>query len=418
MQYGLIGEKLGHSYSKEIHTAFGKYNYELKELSKDEVKDFILEKQFKGLNVTIPYKETVMEYLDFIDDEAKAIGAVNTVVNRDGKLYGYNTDFYGMLEVLKDTGFDFKDKKVLVLGVGATAKTATAVLNHLQVKDIFYAARNKSKSFCIDKTVSFTEAKETLTDVDFIVNTTPCGMYPNLDDKAIDLSPFKNIYGVFDVIFNPGRTQLMLQAESLNKKAFGGLKMLVYQAVYATEKFTGESVERKLSERILKDLRSKNENIVLIGMPASGKSTVGKLLSKDLSKEFFDTDNLIVKKAGCEITDIFANKGETYFRDLESEVIKEISLKKNVIIATGGGAVLRKENVEALKAYGRLYFIDRALENLLPTEDRPLANDAEKIKKLYETRLPIYKEAADVVVECDNILEHKVEKIKRDHYEH
>ena len=418
MQYGLIGEKLGHSYSKEIHTAFGKYDYELKELPKDQVKSFILGKQFKGLNVTIPYKETVMEFLDFIDDEAKAIGAVNTVVNKDGKLYGYNTDFYGMLEVLKDTGFDFTNKKVLILGVGATAKTATAVMNHLRVKEIFYAARNKAKSFNIEKTVSFDEAKEKLTDVDFIVNTTPCGMYPNFDDQAIDLTPFKNIYGVFDVIFNPGRTKLMLQAESLGKKAYGGLKMLVYQAVYAAEKFTGESVERNLSEKVLKDLRSKNENIVLIGMPASGKSTVGKILSKDLKKDFFDTDNLIVKKAGCEITDIFKDKGETYFRDLESEVIKEVSLKKNVVIATGGGAILRKENVEALKAYGRLYFIDRALENLLPTDDRPLANDTEKIKKLYETRLPIYREVADVVVECDNVLEHKVEKIKRDHYEH
>jgi len=418
VQYGLIGEKLGHSYSKEIHTAFKRYEYELKELPRDEVKSFITGKDFKGLNVTIPYKETVMEYLDFIDDEAKAIGAVNTVVNKNGVLYGYNTDFYGMLEVLKDTGFDFKGKKVLILGVGATAKTATAVMNHLHVSEIFYAARNKSKSFNIEKTFSFEEAKDKLTNVDFIVNTTPCGMYPNFEDQAIDLTPFKNIYGVFDVIFNPGRTKLMLQAESLGKKAYGGLKMLVYQAVYAAEKFTDAPIDRNLSESVLKDLRSKNENIVLIGMPASGKSTVGKNLSKELGMEFFDTDNLIVEKAGCEISEIFEKKGETYFRDLESEVVKEVSLKKNVIIATGGGAILRKENVEALKAYGRLYFIDRALKNLLPTSDRPLANDKEKIKKLYETRLPIYKEVSDVIIECDNVLKHKVEKIKRDHYEH
>ena len=418
MQYGLIGEKLGHSYSKEIHTAFGKYEYELEELSKDSVDSFMKEKNFKGLNVTIPYKEVVMQYLDFIDEQAKEIGAVNTVVNKDGKLYGYNTDFYGMLEVLKDTGFNFEGKNILILGVGATAKTATAVMKYLKVKEIFYAARNKEKSFNIEKTVSFDEAKENLTDVDFIVNTTPCGMYPKFDDQAIDLTPFENIYGVFDVIFNPGRTKLMLQAESLGKKAFGGLKMLVYQAVYAAEKFTGEPIDKDLAKKVLRDLRSKNENIVLVGMPASGKSTVGAELSKELKKEFFDTDALIVKKAGCEISKIFEEHGETYFRNLESEVIAEVSLKKNVIIATGGGAILRKENVEALKAYGRLYFINRSLENLLPTSDRPLANDKEKIKNLYETRLPIYKSVSDVTIDCDNILSHKVEKIKRDHYEH
>ena len=418
MQYGLIGEKLGHSYSKEIHTAFGKYEYELKELAKDSVDSFMKGKKFKGLNVTIPYKEVVMQYLDFIDEQAKEIGAVNTVVNKDGKLYGYNTDFYGMLEVLKDTGFNFEGKKILILGVGATAKTATAVMKYLKVKEIFYAARNKEKSFNIEKTVSFDEAKENLTDVDFIVNTTPCGMYPKFDDQAIDLAPFKNIYGVFDVIFNPGRTKLMLQAESLGKKAFGGLKMLVYQAVYAAEKFTGEPIDKDLAKKVLRDLRSKNENIVLVGMPASGKSTVGAELSKGLKKEFFDTDALIVQKAGCEISKIFEEHGETYFRNLESEVIAEVSLKKNVVIATGGGAILRKENVEALKAYGRLYFINRSLENLLPTDDRPLANDKEKIKNLYETRLPIYKSVSDVTIDCDNILSHKVEKIKRDHYEH
>jgi len=408
MKYGLIGEKLGHSYSKEIHELIGLYEYELKEIPREELKSFIEGRDYLGLNVTIPYKQDVIPMLDFIDDGAKAIGAVNTIVNKDGKLYGYNTDYYGLMKLIKDSGLNFEGKKVLVLGTGGTSKTSCAVLDSLKVSERFLVSRSGK-----DGAITYEEAIEKHSDADYIVNTTPSGMFPNIDSAAVDIKSFTSLKGVFDVIYNPTRTKLMLQAEELGIPAYCGLKMLVEQAVVAAGFFVGTKVSEDVSDKIYKIIRGKNENIVLIGMPGVGKSTVGKRLAKDLNMTYVDTDDELVAKEGREITDIFKDSGEAYFRDLEAEVVKECASRKNCIISTGGGAVLRQSSVDVLKAFGRLCFLHRDIEGLRPTADRPLANDFEKIKKLYEERLPIYQRAADIQIDSDNGPDEAVKQIER-----
>ncbi len=408
MEYGLIGEKLSHSYSKEIHESLGRYQYELKEIEKDKISDFLTQKDFKGINVTIPYKETVIPYLDIIDGKASEIGAVNTIVNCGGKLYGYNTDFYGMLSLIQKSGFDLSGSLVLILGTGGTSKTAMAVCHFLKAREIIRVSRHAGGD-----AISYEKAASDFKNADFIINTTPAGMYPKIDTSAISLKSFRNLKAIYDVIYNPLRTKLMLEAESMHVKAFGGLRMLVGQAFKAAELFIKESVDENLEESVIRKIRSQHENIVLIGMPGAGKSTIGRILSEKLRYELVDTDKLIVEREGCEISEIFSNKGEGYFRDLESSVIKDVSLRKNIIISTGGGAILRDENVSALKAYGRLYFLNRNLNGLKPTSDRPLADDFIKLKKLYDERLPIYKKAADETVNGDKGIDFEINEILR-----
>lgn len=393
MDYGLIGEKLGHSYSKIIHEKFGFYNYELQEIPRDGLDAFMRAKIFKGINVTIPYKQDVIKYLDYIDDKARAIGAVNTVVNKDGKLYGYNTDYFGLKTLLDCNGFDLNNKKVLILGTGGTSKTAYAVCEDSGASFLCKVSRSAK-----DGALSYEDVYEKHSDASYIVNTTPAGMYPNLDGMPIDLKRFTNLEGVADVIYNPLRTRLIEEAEELEIKNCSGLRMLVYQAVAACEFFIGKKPDDSVSENIISELIKENENIVLTGMPGSGKSTIGKELSGSLKKEFIDTDALIVDREKREISDIFATNGEAYFRNVEKEVIKEVSLRKNVIISTGGGCILNPENIKNLKANGRIFFLDRKPEDLVPTDDRPLANEKSKIMKLYEERLPIYQRTADYII--------------------
>ena len=404
MDYGLIGEKLGHSYSKIIHEKFGFYNYELQEIPRDGLDAFMRAKDFKGINVTIPYKEDVIKYLDYVDEKALAIGAVNTVVNKEGKLYGYNTDYFGLKTLLDCNGFNLNNKKVLILGTGGTSKTAYAVC-----MDSGAAFVSKVSRSAREGAITYEEAYEKHADVSYIINTTPSGMYPTIDGKPIDLTKFKSLEGVADVIYNPLRTRLVEEADSLDIKSCSGLRMLVFQAVAACEFFIGIRPDDKVSEDIIKELTGEIENIVLTGMPGSGKSTIGQLLSTELGKEFIDTDALIVEKEKREISDIFAKDGEAYFRDAEAEVIKEVSLKKNCIISTGGGAILREENVKNLAANGKIYFLDRKPEDLIPTDDRPLANEKSKIMKLYEERLPIYKSTCDKIINAEEGIEKTVE---------
>ena len=393
MDYGLIGEKLGHSYSKLIHEKFGSYTYELKEIPRDELDAFMRAKVFKGINVTIPYKQDVIKYLDYVDDKARTIGAVNTVVNKDGKLYGYNTDYFGLKTLLDCNEFDLKNKKVLILGTGGTSKTAYAVCEDSGASFLCKVSRSAK-----DGALSYEDVYEKHSDASYIVNTTPAGMYPNLDGMPVDLRRFTNLEGVADVIYNPLRTRLIEEAEELEIKNCSGLRMLVYQAVAACEFFIGKKPDDNVSESIITELVNENENIVLTGMPGSGKSTIGKELSASLKKEFIDTDALIVEREKRDISDIFATDGETYFRNVEKEVIKEVSLRKNVIISTGGGCILNPENIKNLKANGRIFFLDRKPEDLVPTDDRPLANEKSKIMKLYEERLPIYQRTADYII--------------------
>lgn len=398
MKYGLIGERLVHSFSKEVHGMLADYEYNLCEIAKDELDGFMTRRNFKAINVTIPYKEAVIPYLSYISEEAKRIGSVNTIVNRGGSLYGYNTDFFGMKSQIDKMRLSLKGKKTVILGTGGTSKTAFAVAESLGADPIIKVSRSAK-----DGAISYEELYRDHTDAKILINTTPVGMYPDNYSSPIDLDPFKELEGVVDAIYNPIRTKLVVEALERGIVAQGGLYMLVAQAVYASEIFleTKYTVERLT--KIYKKIRRKKENIVLIGMPASGKSTLANLLSKDLSRPVMDTDAMIVSSRKKSIPGIFSEEGEDTFRDYETEEIANVSLLNNSIIATGGGAILRKENVRMLKQNGVLFFINRPYEKLLPTVDRPLASSIEAIKKRYEERYSLYLDAADVVIDADDI---------------
>ncbi len=390
MKYGCIGERLGHSFSKEIHNRLFPYEYELKEIPKDQLSAFMTARDFCAINVTIPYKEAVIPFLDEISDIARQIGAVNTIVNRNAKLYGDNTDYAGMRAMLAHAGIVLADKKVLVLGSGGTSKTALAVAQSLGCREVYRVSRT-DKDGCITYETAYAQH----TDAQVILNTTPCGMYPKVGESAIDLAPFDTLEGVADAVYNPLRSQLIVDAVSRKIPATGGLYMLVAQAVFAAEKFTGQTVEKTAIDRVYNELVSKKQNIVLVGMPSSGKTTVGKALSKQCSMPFVDTDEYIVDREGQAIADIFKTMGENVFRDKESAAIKEVSMQQGVVIATGGGAVLRHENVSLLKGNGRVYFLDRPLEALTATADRPLSADRDALAARYRERYPLYCAACD-----------------------
>lgn len=393
MKYACIGEHLRHSFSKEVHNALADYEYEIFEVAKNELDAFMKKRDFLGINVTIPYKEAVIPYLYEIDEAARAIGAVNTVVNKNGKLYGYNTDFYGMSELFRYNNISPSGKKAVILGSGGTAKTARAVLAALGASEIITVSRGEKEG-----AVSYETLYKSHTDAEIIVNTTPVGMFPNTEDSPVDLSKFTRLSGVVDAVYNPLRTALVSEAIKRGITATGGLFMLVAQAVRASELFTGNTYKNGELQSVYKKILSEKENVVLVGMPSSGKSTVGKELSKILSRELYDSDALITERYG-NISEIFTRLGEGAFREYETEVIKELSAKTGVIIATGGGAVLRRENVEALKRNGKIFFLDRALENLIPTSDRPLSSSNEALKKRFEERYPIYNEVSDFRIE-------------------
>lgn len=396
MDYGLIGERLPHSFSKEIHEKIADYQYSLKELKPDEVEGFILSRNFKAINVTIPYKQTVIPFLDEISPEAEAIGAVNTVVNRGGVLYGYNTDFGGMRALIERTEVELKYKKALILGTGGTSLTAAAVCERLGAKEILRVSRTGREG-----SVTYEQAYADHSDADVIINTTPCGMYPNIDGCPINLDRFLNLSGVIDAVYNPLCTSLVLRAKERGINAAGGLYMLVAQAVLAAQHFMDKELDAvRLTNEVYDEIYFSKRNIVLSGMPGSGKSTVGRIIAGQLGREFIDTDAMIVDREG-EITRIFAEHGEQYFRDLETAVIRELAPLNGRVISLGGGAILRQENVDALRHNGAIFFIDRSPEYLIPTDDRPLADEKEKIMRLYDQRIDRYMETADYIIDGD-----------------
>ncbi len=396
MKYGCIGERLGHSFSREIHNALGDYPYELCEVAKEELDTFVKRRDFSAINVTIPYKELIMPYLYYTDEHARLIGSVNTVVNREGRLYGYNTDFFGMTKLLEHAGVYVEGKKVVILGTGGTSKTAYAVTAALGARQVVRVSRTGREG-----AVDYSELYERHTDAEIIINTTPVGMYPRGGEWAVDIARFKSLTGVVDAIYNPLRTNIVIEAKRRGIPAEGGLYMLVAQAVRASEIFLDVTYPEDTTDRLYRRILKEKENIVLTGMPASGKSTVGRLLAELTGRELIDSDEEIVKKAGKSIPDIFAEDGELYFRELEREVIHGLSAKNGVIIATGGGAVLDGSNTEALKQNGRIYFIDRAPELLVPTPDRPLSSDSESMMQRYRERYPIYRNTCDLRVDAD-----------------
>ena len=388
MEYGLIGEKLPHSFSKEIHEKLAGYDYQLKELTPAQLPDFLKKRAFKGVNVTIPYKQAVIPYLDEIDDKARAIGAVNTIVNREGKLIGYNTDYDGMVALIRHAGLSLAGKTVLILGTGGTSKTAMAVAADLGAASVQRVSRTGK-----DGAISYEEAQRL--PVQILINTTPSGMYPTPDGQPMDLSRFGWLEGVLDAVYNPLRTRLVLQARDNGARAQSGLYMLVAQAAVACEHFLGEKLPAGALQTVYRAIHGEKQNIVLTGMPGSGKSTVGRILAREMGREFVDTDTEIIRLAKKPISDIFAQRGEAYFRDLESQVIAQLAQRTGLVIATGGGAILRAENVRRLRQNGRIYFLDRPVEDIVPTDDRPLSRDREALEKRYAERYPRYVTAAD-----------------------
>lgn len=391
-KYGCIGKKLGHSFSKDIHAKLADYKYELIELNEEEIDSFFKQKDFAAINVTIPYKQTVIPYLDSISEIANRIGAVNTIVNKDGKLLGYNTDYYGMKALIEKTGIDFQNKKVLILGTGGTSKTAQVVAQDLGANQILTVSRRESLEF-----ITYDQAKKNHSDANIIINTTPSGMFPDCESKPIDISYFPQLEGVIDAIYNPLCSNLILDAKEKGLKAEGGLYMLVMQAVVAVEKFLDTKIQKEIVDQVFTSVLSAKQNIVLTGMPGSGKSTIGKLLNVE-HFTFVDTDTEIQNQCGCSIKELIQTKGEEYFRNLESKVIKEISAKNCKIISTGGGAILREENVTNLKKNGKIFYINANLSRLCATQDRPLSDTKEKLAKLYEERIQTYLSTADVIV--------------------
>mgnify|MGYP000217004097 FL=1 len=409
MKYGLIGEHLKHSYSCEIHAQIADYEYELHEIPPSGLGEFLKKREFNAINVTIPYKQDVIPYLDEISDTAKRIGAVNTIVNRNGRLYGDNTDFAGMLALAKHIGVDMKGRKVLILGTGGASKTGHALAEYMGAQSVFYVSRSGK-----DGSITYEQAVTEHSDAQIIINATPVGMFPKQDGRPIDISAFPKLEGVIDAIYNPLRTNLILDAQERGIPAEGGLYMLSAQAVHASAVFRDIPLDESLVDKAFKSVKNDKQSIVLIGMPSSGKTTVGRILAEKCGKQLADTDEYIVRKIGMPISDFFAKHGEAEFRKIEKETVAELSATGGRIIATGGGAVLDAENVRALKQNGVLVFLDRRPENLIATDDRPLASRRSALEKLYAERYDIYCAAAELHIDANTTPEAEADAILKE----
>ncbi|MCQ3034946.1 MAG: shikimate dehydrogenase [Bacilli bacterium] len=407
-KFGLIGRTLKHSFSKYIHEGFFGDSYNLFELEPNELSDFISKREFQGVNVTIPYKQDVIPMLDYVDENAKEINAVNTIVNRNGLLSGYNTDYLGLLDLIKVNDIEIENKNVLLLGNGGTSNTARYILKLLKAKSITVVSRSNASG-----TISFEDANKR-SDIEVIVNTTPVGMYPNNEGRIICLDNFPKIEAVVDVIYNPIRTMLCIDAKNKGIKYAGGLYMLVSQAIYARELFHDIEVDKKVIKDVFKTIKSERENIVLIGMPTSGKTTIAKLLKEKLNREVIDSDDEITKRSGLTPNEFITSKGIIEFRKFESEVIKDIAKQQGVIISTGGGVILNKNNMDYLSQNGVVVFIDRPLELLGVSDDRPLSSNRFDLEKRYKERYKIYKKYADIVINNNVTIEEVVNEIVKE----
>ena len=404
MEYGLIGGKLGHSYSKLIHEMLCGYRYDLCPLPTEaEARAFLKKRLFKAINVTIPYKKLVMEYCTYIDPRAKAIGAVNTVVNKNGLLYGYNTDYSGFAHLCEAHGVDFNGRTVLILGTGGTHNTTSAVARDKGAARILTVSRRPDPE---KGELSYADAVHSGAQI--ILNTTPAGMYPNVGVCNLDVAAMPGLEAVVDVVYNPNKTELILRAEEAGVPvAVGGLEMLVAQALYAAEYFLDRKFEDASGEirRITAALRREMLNIALIGMPSSGKTTLGKLLAKQLHRPFVDLDEEIVKADGRSIPDIFAAEGEEGFRARETAQTRRFGKEKGQLLSCGGGVVKRPENLRALHQNGVVLFLDRPVEALAVGGGRPLSSSMDALRTMEAQRRPLYLAAADAVIPNTGTLE-------------
>ena len=387
--YGLLGRKLGHSYSPAIHAQLGDAAYRCIELEPDQLGEFLKRDDIGGLNVTIPYKRDVLPFCTWTSESVRQIGAANTLVKRDGKLYAYNTDKPGFMEMPRRSGISVEEAKVLVLGSGGASLAVKAGLSSMGAAQIITISRSGENNY---------DNISRHYDADVIVNTTPVGMCPKCIQSPLSLQGFRNLRGVLDVVYNPARTGLMLQAEELGIPHASGLTMLVAQAIRSHEIFFDTEVPDEMTDSILRTLRSDSFNIILAGMPGCGKTTVAGELGRLTGREVIDMDEEVVKAAGKSIPDIFQDDGEKVFRDMESEQIARFGAMSGKILSLGGGAVLREENYAPLHQNGRIYFLQRDL-SLLGMDGRPLSKDAATLENMYKERLPRYQRFADAEVE-------------------
>ena len=400
MRCGLLGKKLGHSYSPQIHSHLGDYSYDLFEKTPEELEDFLRHGDFTGLNVTIPYKKDVIPFCDELSDRAQKIGAVNTIVRRpDGTLIGHNTDYFGFQSMVARSGLKVVGKKVLVLGSGGASATAVAVLRELGADVVVISRKGENNYGNLNKH----------TDASVIVNATPVGMYPNTGVSPVELDLFPALEGVLDIVYNPSRTQLLLDAEKKGLITENGLWMLVAQAKESAEWFTDRQINDDRIGKIHEILRKQMENIVLVGMPGCGKSTVGGMLAALLHKKFVDIDAEIVKQAGMSIPEIFQKSGEDGFREWETQVLTQIGKESGLVIATGGGAVTRSENYPLVHQNGRIVWLKRSIHSL-PTDDRPLSQK-NRLEEMYAVRKPMYEAFSDCAVVNDGDLNETVKQI-------
>lgn len=387
MNCGLLGRKLGHSYSPQIHAYLGDYSYELFEQEPDNLSNFLKNGHFSGLNVTIPYKKAVIPFCAKLSDAAQKLGVANTIVRqKDGSLIGHNTDYFGFLYTMRKVGLDVSGKKVLVLGSGGASATAVAVLQELGARVITVSRSGENNYTNLEKHA----------DAALIVNATPVGMYPDTGVTPVSLDHFPKLEGVIDVIYNPSRTTLLQEAEKRGLVAENGLWMLIAQAKESAEWFTGNKIPDDIIPLIYKQLVQRMQNIILIGMPGCGKSTVGKLLADMTGKELIDADTYLADSAGMSIPDIILTQGEDRFRKLETQTLSELGRRSGMIIATGGGCVTRSENYPHLHQNGTIVWIQRDI-HALPTKGRPLSQSGD-LTEMYRIRRPLYESFCDLYV--------------------
>lgn len=401
-KFGLLGRKLGHSFSPQIHSLLGDYEYLLYEKEPEDVEAFVLNKALKGFNITIPYKETVIPFCTELSETAKKIGSVNTIIRRGDKIEGHNTDYYGFIFLLKNAGINPRGKKALILGSGGSSKTAYAALADMGAESITVISRSGKDNY--DNIYLHYDAQ-------IIINTTPVGMFPKNGEKPVELSCFKSCKGVADIIYNPAKTALLLDAERLGIKCTNGLPMLVAQAKKASEIFFSSSIDDSVIADIVEKTERQTKNIALIGMPGCGKSSVGKALADITGREFTETDLLIPESAGKSIKEIFSEDGEDEFRRIETEVLAECAKKSGAVISTGGGIVTQQRNLDLLRQNSIIIFLDREI-NCLPSDGRPLSQKY-GVEELANARLPLYNAWCDKKYKCIGVKE-TAEKIKNE----
>ncbi len=403
LKCGLLGETLRHSFSKKIHSVFADYEYEYYAVDRENFKKLIKSGELDGMNVTVPYKELAFSMCDEVSELAREAGCVNTVISRGGKIYGDNTDIFGLMYMLSKGGISLEGKNVVILGSGGTSKTARLAAKRLSAAKITVVSRQGETNY---------HNVYDLVDTEIVINTTPVGMYPNNGASLIDLSRFPRLSGVADVIYNPAKTKLILSAEELGTPCVSGIYMLVAQAFRAAEQFLGRKLPETLIEEAVSSVRCDVTNIVLIGMPGSGKTTVAKLVAEKLSKKLCDTDAEIEARFGMSPADIILARGEAEFREIEKKIVAEVSKESGLVISTGGGVVERSENYGALSQNGRIYFIERSISSL-STEGRPLSKD---IFSLYEKRIGKYLSFADVKIDNNRSSRQTTEEILEDFF--